>query len=296
MPKKISTFEFERSANDELANIVVRAYKIHLSCGGEVNEEVEKMVEAQRQRKKEGDDEKKLDAFERLKVDIAKECKIIDDKINIKLKEPGPEINTQIQSKFLRVKEFVVQLEALQLNAKNTTGIWAVLKRKPKPEILDQRDEDIRNIKEYIISLQDKNRGTKTLKLENKSHTNVDNLEDLSGESGIPGVDISEGIKQIEDNKRKIEEALGELISQVEKMKESAENFSQELDKQEKLLDKIGQDVEKYDKQLGELNKTMDKALAAVGGPLKIILMIIILIIVLAIIAVVYVVVEQLVK
>jgi len=69
--------------------------------------------------------------------------------------------------------------------------------------------------------------------------------------------------------------------------------FLKNLINKKKLLEKIGADVTKYDSQLGELNKTMDKALAAVGGPLKMILGIIIMIIILAVIAVVYVIVEN---
>jgi len=170
-----------------------------------------------------------------LKLRFQKSVKLSVIKLKIKLKEPGPEINTQIQSFFLGLGSKVEKLKELQKAAESLTGIWAKLKRKPKEEVLNQRREDIRNIEDYIVSLKDKNRGTKTLKIERKEVTTIDNMEDLSKESGIPNVDISEGLKQIEDNKKKIEEALAELIGQVEKMKDHAQNFSEELDKQEKI-------------------------------------------------------------
>jgi len=292
--KEFKPFSFENSASDELANLVARAYKIHLACGGEVNEEVEKMVQSQKDRQKEASDVRKLDEFERLKVQIANECKTIDDKIAVKKENPGPEINTQIQALFLALNGKVDRLKDLQFKLANRVGLWNKLKSPPKPEFIEQRDADIRNIVEYIDALKQKNRGGKTIKQEEmKSKDTLDNMDDLSKESGIPGVDISEGVKQIEDNKRKIEEGLGELISQVEKMKEHADNFKSELEKQEKLLDQIEKDVEKYDKKLGTLNKTMDKALAAVGGPLKMVLYIIIGVLIFATIMVIYVIIEN---
>ena len=93
---------------------------------------------------------------------------------------------------------------------------------------------------------------------------------DLSGESGVPGIDISEGLKQIEEKKQEVQEGLKVLVEQIDKLAEHATNFGEELDKQEKLLDGIKTDVEKYDNELGKMNKTMDKVLTAVGGPFRI--------------------------
>jgi len=55
-------------------------------------------------------------------------------------------------------------------------------------------------------------------------------------------------------------------------------NIKDTLEVQSKLLDKIGEDVDKYDKQLGDLNEKMDKILASVGGPFKLVIAICVLV------------------
>jgi len=294
MPK-VSLFAFDKAANDELANLIARAYKVHLKCGGEVNPDVEAMALKQVERKKRDQEDKRLDKFELIKCQIAEGCKQLDVKIELKLKEPGPEINTQIQYFFLEVQGKLDELKQLQRDCESRSGLWAKITKTPKKEVLEERRNDIKNIEDYINDLKSKNRGQgKSMKQEEmKSKDTLDGMEDMSKESGIPGVNISEGLKQIEENKVRIAEGIRELIGQVDDIKKKADEIKNELEKQEKLLDQIEKDVTKYDKDLGDLNKKMDKALQAVGGPLKMILGIIILIVIIAIIAVVYVIVEN---
>eukprot|EP01080_Neovahlkampfia_damariscottae_P003759 gene3759-6647_t len=49
--EKISAFNQE-SANDKMAQILLGSYKIYLDTGGEVSEEMEQLVENQKQKKK----------------------------------------------------------------------------------------------------------------------------------------------------------------------------------------------------------------------------------------------------
>jgi hypothetical protein len=75
MPReKVTQFDFQSAANDKMAQILLGAYKIYLDTGGEMSEEMEQIVETQKQKKKDEGDEKKLDDFEKKKVAIARLC------------------------------------------------------------------------------------------------------------------------------------------------------------------------------------------------------------------------------
>jgi len=74
------------------------------------------------------------------------------------------------------------------------------------------------------------------LKLKKKSKTDVDNIKDFSGEKGIPGIDLTEGLTQIKENNELIDSALGELLLQVDKIKDKALSFQDELAKQKKFI------------------------------------------------------------
>eukprot|EP01080_Neovahlkampfia_damariscottae_P012229 gene12229-5815_t len=273
--EKISAFNFEESANDKMAQILLGSYKIYLDTGGEVSEEMEQLVENQKQKKKEITDEKKLDDFEKIKVKISKLCTSVQSKIEEKKSNPGPEISSAIQSDFINLDKRLKELREIKAKSESREGLWAKFKKGPSEEMKTQRAEDIKTITNYINTLKQTNRGNKIIKDEPSRATELENLEDLSGESGIPGIDISEGLKQIEEKKKEVEEGLKVLVEQLDKLSEHANNFGEELDKQEKLLDGIKTDVEKYDNELGKMNKTMDKVLTAVGGPFRIIAIVI---------------------
>lgn len=117
----------------------------------------------------------------------------------------------------------------------------------------------------------------------------LDKIEDMSQEKGIPGIDISEGLKQINENNQLIDQGLADLIQQVGQIQDKANNFKDELEKQAKLLDKIEVDVKKYEAKLGNLNKKMDGILKKAGGPFKIIAIILVFIICLGLVGALYV-------
>jgi len=108
----------------------------------------------------------------------------------------------------------------------------------------------------------------------------------------IPDVDISEGLKQIEEQKKKFDENLKVISKQVDTLKEAAIDMGNELEKQTELLNKIEDDVGKYNDKLSKLNERMDKALQQVGGSTRMIFLIFGMIICLILMVVIYIVFE----
>jgi len=119
-------------------------------------------------------------------------------------------------------------------------------------------------------------------------------LDDLNYDQcdDIPDVDISDGLKQIEEQKQKFEQNLKIISQQVDKLKDAAVDMGNELEKQTKLLDNIDNDVTKYNAKLSKLNERMDKALEQVGGSTRMIFVVIGMIICLVLLVVVYIVFE----
>jgi chromosome segregation ATPase len=274
-------FNLEQSSSAEMGNLVARIYKVHLACGGEVDERIEQLVEGQKEKKKLANDERRLDEFEKLKVHIKKLSDDILGKIETNTQNPTPELSTQIQKLLLRLNDPFAKMQQLQRDCDNRTGVWAKI-RNPKPEIMEQRRNDIIAIRKHIDNLRELSRGKKSIRggeIDKKGGTLLDNMQDLSQEKGIPGIDLSEGQRQIDENNKLIDIALADLILQVNQISDKANNFKDELSKQAKLLDGIESDVKKYEAKLGDLNKKMDTALQKVGGPFKMIAMIIAMVI-----------------
>jgi len=157
-------FNFESTSSAEMSNMVARIYKIHISCGGEVNEEIERIVQEQKEKKARQNDEKRLDEFEKLKCRIADLSEQILGKIQNNIERPTPEQTTQIQKMILGLNEPFHKMQDLQRACESRTGLWAKIKN-PKPEIITQRREDIINIKKHIDNLKEKARGAKTIRI-----------------------------------------------------------------------------------------------------------------------------------
>jgi len=284
-------FNFENSSSAEMANLVARIYKVHLACGGEVDERIEQLVEEQKLKKKMANDERRLDEFEKLKVTIKKLSDEILGKIETNTQNPTPELSTQIQKLLLKLNEPFYKMQQLQRDCDNRTGVWAKI-RNPRPDILEQRRKDIIAVKKHIENLRELSRGKKSIRggdIDKKSMGTLDMIEDMSQEKGIPGIDISEGLRQINENNQLIDQGLAELIQQVGQIQDKANNFKDELEKQAKLLDKIEVDVKKYEAKLGNLNKKMDGILKKAGGPFKIIAIILVFIVCLGLVGALYV-------
>jgi len=111
-------------------------------------------------------------------------------------------------------------------------------------------------------------------------------------DEGIPEIDISEGLKQIEEQKKKFEEGLKKINNQLDTLTNIAVDMGNELDKQKELLETIDQDVNKYNAKLGKLNERMDLALQKAGGSTRMIIVVIGMIICLVLLVVLYIVFE----
>jgi len=169
-----------------------------------------------------------------------------------------------------------------------------VFLKKANPEINKKRERMIViKLKKYLEQLNTLNAKKKLGDRMNEIQENdtkvqdINEMEDLSKEE-LPGLDISEGLREIEKNKNAINEGISFLTKQVGTMMEQANLMKDEMEKQSELLEKIGTDLNKHTQKLGSLNKTMDKALAAAGGPTKMVLVIIIFAVILGLLAVLY--------
>jgi len=141
---------------------------------------------------------------------------------------------------------------------------------------MQQRKDDVKKLLENVKQIQALQYGGKS-KIKNERKVETKGLKDLGntdGDENIPEVDISEGLAQIEEQKKIFDEGLLKISKQVDNMKEAANKFAEELDKQSELLDKIGADVDKYNEKLSKLNERMDKALAQVGGSFRMLIII----------------------
>ena len=194
--EKISAFNFEESANDKMAQILLGSYKIYLDTGGEVSEAMEELVETQKQKKKEITDEKKLDQFEQKKVRISKLCTsvqsvkkkkkkkkfkifffVLEQKIEQKKSNPGPELNSAIQSDFINLDKCLKELREIKASSESREGLWAKFKKGPSQEMIEQRASDIKTITNYIANLKQANRGNKVITDEPSRATELDNIE-----------------------------------------------------------------------------------------------------------------------
>jgi len=117
---------------------------------------------------------------------------------------------------------------------------------------MEERDKDLENIRVHIENLK---RLFNKQELLDVKDSKGNTITDLSHETGIPGVDLSEGMKQIDEKNKEIDGVLDVLIGQMKTIEGHAINIKDTLEVQSKLLDKIGEDVDKYDKQLGDLNE-----------------------------------------
>lgn len=181
-------------------------------------------------------------------------------------------------------------------------NLWQV---KIDPEIRQQREDDVKNIGKHIENLKSANRKVTSggkdddsgkKKYKNKAKfDDVDSMPDAKEEE-LPTIDISEGLAQIEANKKKQNDLLDDIEKQVDQMAALAQGFKEELQLQEVLLNKIEKDVDKYNQQLVGLNGKLDKAIEAVGGSCRLVFILIGLIVCMAVAGIVYLAVSNAIK
>lgn len=193
-------------------------------------------------------------------------------------------MNNEIRKNIQKLKDYIKQLEHLQENATKKRGIWG--KKPISEELKKQRDKDIEFCKEHVKHVIQMDRAQFAGKSASKRQKSaprrrgdaIENMKDeckyifqfinhqLAQNKDLPKIDISEGLKQIEEDRKLIYAGLDRVYNNLEQLGEMTKNIGTELDKQAKLLDKIEKDVDNYNSKLEGLNKTLDKALEKVGG------------------------------
>lgn len=168
------------------------------------------------------------------------------------------EQSVSIQKSLLEINRMFNDLKELQDRCEGGIGIWNLRKIDGKLKI--QRREDLDNIRKHIDYLKEYSRGKKVLNIDRKETE----LIDLSKETKL-NIDISYGIKQMEENKEMINEGINEIIIQVDKLYNKSKEFGDELQKQNVMTEKMEVDVNKYQFQLGTLNKRMGDMLDKIG-------------------------------
>ena len=184
-------------------------------------------------------------------------------------------------------------LEKIHLEAVNKKSIWKDVSM--PVEMRKQREADIKNFKDYIKFVKAEHRKLLTGVLDgdddqessNKGQVKFDSIDSLQkAKNEVPTVDISEGLDQIEQAKRGLDEKIDILIGQMQKVGGIADSISDELDKQAHLLDKMSADVDKYNKTLDDTNKRLAEAIEKAGGATRLMICFCVLIIIIALLGV----------
>lgn len=89
---------------------------------------------------------------------------------------------------------------------------------------------------------------------------------DLLDSSELPTIDISSGLKQIEEQKNQQAQLLDVIERQVQQMQGLAKDYNDELQVQSKMLNKMERDVSKYQASLIGLNQRLKTAVKSAGG------------------------------
>lgn len=238
-----------------------------------------------------------MDNFELTKVDLVNMIKDTRELLLEREKYPNDlQVKNAIKKNLPQINAKFKSLQKFQNQVKSKIGPWQT--KTMDPDLLAQRDEDVRLIEQHIQALQQRQRklvmgggggggsGSSRSKYSDRrpQFETIDSLQSGFSASELPEIDISEGLRQIEENKSKQNEKLDIISGQLDSMMGIAKEMGDELDVQLKLLEKMDQDVTKYNASLGNLNNTLDKAIAKVGGPTKLLLIAIVGLIILGVI------------
>jgi methyl-accepting chemotaxis protein len=312
MSKQPKPKKFEEKKNPEVLNgtgfeigkctpgmsdLMRRLYEVRIDCGQFDDDEARKNAY---EMQKNG--LKKLDAFEIKKVDMDKLLR--DVLLNLEDKANGgdEQVNKNLIKNLTKVDKLFKEMQAMHEDAKNRKNRWA--KTALPDDLRQQREKDLEAIQQCIQKIKAQQKkllmGGKEDKKIDAKKPKFDNVDDFVKGSKqpieLPTIDISDGLRQIEENKRKQNELLDVLDGQVNQLADIANSIGLELDKQALMLDKMAVDVEKHNATLSNLNKDLDKAIEQVGGGTRLIICGCILIILIALIGVLYLVISAFVK
>jgi len=277
-----------------MSDLMRRLYEVRISCGQFDDDEAKKNAE---EMQKHG--LKKLDAFEIKKVDMDRLLRDVLLNLEDKMNGGDEQINKQLIKNLSKVDKLFKEMQQMHEDAKNKKHRWA--KASLPKEMREQREKDLAAIQQCIQKIKAQQKkllmgGKEDKKLDLKKPT-FGGVDDLVNESKkpieLPTIDISDGLRQIEENKKKQDQLLDVLSGQLDEIQNIADNIGLELDKQAIMLDKMSVDVDKHNETLGKLNQDLDKAIQQVGGGTRLMIIGIILIIIIALIGVLYLVISN---
>ena len=270
-----------------------RIYLIHLECGGNINPIINDFIN----KKEEEKSHKKIDNFEIIKVKIVNDITKVRSSINNENFVSNTEFKHNVRVMLAGILQDIKELERLNIQAEQKKDKWIYLTKPIDPEILKIRKSDVIKLYEHYRQLQKYSIGKTNKLTEEKNFRKIDetSLNDFNNDNSKDdnlNIDISEGLQQIENNKRFFEKNLLKINRQIDEISGIAIDMSDELDKQTKLLDVIDNDVTKYNSSLSKLNLRMDSALNQTGGSTRMIFIVFGMIACLVLLVVVYIVFE----
>jgi hypothetical protein len=183
--------------------------------------------------------------------------------------------------------------------AKNKKGVWS--KIRIGNEVIEQRERDLVSIRDCLAKFKRAHvyvmTGRKERKIENPAFGNVDDFLNQKKEIAIemPTVDITDGLKQIQDTKKRQEVLLDLIGNHLDQITTIANEIGTSLDDQVRMLDSMDKDVEKYTNQVNGLNTSLDKTISAIGGGTKLIMFGCVLIVIIAVVGIMYLVISSMV-
>jgi len=277
-----------------MSDLMRRMYQVRIDCGQFEDDDAKKRAE---EAQKNG--LKKLDAFEIKKVDMDRLLR--DVMLNLEDKENGgdEQVNKNLIKNLSKVDKLFKEMQQMHEDAKNRKNRWTSVAL-PK-ELREQREKDLTAIQQCIQKIKAHQKkllmgGKEDTKLDIKKPT-FGGVDDFVKESKkqieIPTLDISDGLRQIEEAKKRQNQLLDQLDNQLNTIQNIANEIGLELDKQAIMLDKMSVDVDKYNEKLGHLNSDLDKAIEQVGGGTRLMIIGIILIIIIALIGILYLVISN---
>lgn len=284
-------FDFAK-ATPGMADAMRRLYQMRIECGVPDNNNVLEKIEEKRLKAL-----KKIDKFEYNKAilmdKIANTFVLVKEQIESKDAAKNEyRTKNNIRKNMRDIEQEFEKLKELQTNVKKSTGIWSKIPGDPK--IIESREKDIKNISLHIEHLKKNVRRSQLIDKKddkkNKIQIKVQDVDELPNDTAeeLPTVDISEGLEQIEQNKKKINSILTVIESQVDQMQQMAHDMHDELETQSKLLTQMEKDVDTYIKSLDTLNTRLADAIEKNGGVCKLIAFAILIIICLSVAGTIY--------
>jgi hypothetical protein len=198
----------------------------------------------------------KLDSFEQDKVEAVKLIKLLKD--SLEALQSGNQSNETIrgmQQNISKLETMSREMGALVDNMNRKQGVWKT--NSATVEMRKQREADWKEIRTTTLKIKKKVLFTMSGGSPGSSSKPQSVNEFIESSKSIfsPDVDISEGLKQIEDLKRERDGLLGVLDNQLDTLQGISNSQGDELQKQGVILDNISNNVDKQNAMLKKMNK-----------------------------------------